>query len=1014
MEESSSRHLAIVGREKEFAELKEFLSGAVRGEGITVLVFGEPGIGKTRLVDEFKSFSGKEKIKVLAGAASSDSFRPFLVFSDALAGEVDYALFSEEEYASFSQIFVINRAGMLLAKASPESEDMDADIFAGMLSAVQDFVRDSFDQSGEKKAGLGKLEYGDMKILIEHGRHVFLTAVFRSQEHPEMREVLKRTLKQIEEKCGKTFENWSGKMSELEPVQDSVTALAGARFLVRKDMEGKKLENERLKLADRVLDTLAGLSGKQQIVMILEDMHWADESSLFVLQYLARNIKESKIMILCTARPERSAHLAKALEAMRADALLAELPLKKMEKPDIFSLIDSRYFPNDFPQAFKEQMFGTCAGNPFFIIELLKQMSADGHIKRTAGTFTLESEAYTVPTTVEEVVQKRLDALEPDAMALAEYVSCAGRSFDVKMLASFSSIPDSSSTFEKLKAASIVERQNGTASFCHALFQDSLYKSISARWKAVHHKAIGEYYETTYAGKQEDVLYELARHFALSGEHQKALSYCVKAGEKAEASYAMEKAAEFYEMALANLGKASGMMHKEEREFDLKMRLGNAHMLYGSLDKTLTTFEEIVSKCEDGALKATVYNKISQVREKKGNYKQALDEAVKGQGFVGKDSQLHWKLEIQKATILSRTGQYDESIAICRNVLSAIKDLDGYESDAGLAYNTLGMCHWYKGEFPHAMEAYGMSQRISEKKNDLFGIASCHNNIGILLQVQGDLENALGHHQKALAIREKIKSQHGIADSLNNIGLIYYDLARLDEALDIQLKSLKIRQKIGHMAGISLSYSNIGEIYRNKGELATAEDNYKKSLELKQKMGDKWGQAMCLNNLGVVYNERGEHGKAIDVYDKSIKICNEINTKEFLIHARLGKAEAMFLEGGLDQAMEIAEEAEKISRESGIKKPVYDSLALQGRMYARKGQWEKAEEKLTEAVSGFKEMKSETDVAIMQYHSGEMHLARKKKERAEKDLQSALASFRKLGLAHWQEKCEKAMKDIER
>ncbi|MFO7619408.1 MAG: AAA family ATPase, partial [Thermoplasmata archaeon] len=285
---------ALIGRDAELGILKQHLTDAISGKGSTILISGEPGIGKTALVEEFRKHAEAEGVRILSGAALSGSAHPFQVFSRALEGVTDKPLFEEQEYTSFTEIFAVNRAGLLLGKASSEEGGLDADIFAGMLSAVQDFVRDSFGQEG-KKAGLGRLEYGDMKILIEHGQHLFLTAVFSGNEHPDMRNTVTRTLKRIEESHGQLIEKWTGKMSEIEPIQDEITKLADARFLVRKDMEGVKLENERVRIADRVLETLLNIAEERAVALVLEDLHWADESSLFILDYLARNAPSGKL-----------------------------------------------------------------------------------------------------------------------------------------------------------------------------------------------------------------------------------------------------------------------------------------------------------------------------------------------------------------------------------------------------------------------------------------------------------------------------------------------------------------------------------------------------------------------------------------------------------------------------------------------------------------------------------------------------------------------------------------------
>ena len=207
---------------------------------------------------------------MLSGGAIADSASPFLMLSKALGSVLEKPIFEEQELKKFVKIFAVDRGGLLVAQASSEDEELDADIFAGMLSAVQDFVRDSFEQGGGKSAKLGRLEYGDMKILMEHGEKLFLTTVLKGGEHPNMKAEMKRTLQGIEENNREALENWGGDISELASIQEDVERLADIGFLVRRDLEGVTLENERLRIADEILEALKCLSDEKSIVIFLE------------------------------------------------------------------------------------------------------------------------------------------------------------------------------------------------------------------------------------------------------------------------------------------------------------------------------------------------------------------------------------------------------------------------------------------------------------------------------------------------------------------------------------------------------------------------------------------------------------------------------------------------------------------------------------------------------------------------------------------------------------------------
>jgi len=260
----------LVGRERELGEIGSGLKSALQGRGTTLLVTGEAGIGKTRLVQGALANAEKMGFRILSGACSPESARPFLPFAKALGA----SLFQAEEYVTFSQVLIIDDSGLLVTRASPkESEEVDSDIFAGMLTAVQNFVKDSF---GGKQGSLGRLEYGDMKILMERTRGALLVAIFRGEEHEEMRVMVKATAQRLGSLFGEVLANWGGREERAAPVTREAESLARARFLVRRNLEGLKLNAERAKISDQVLGMLTSNQSAAPAVLVVEDLQWAD------------------------------------------------------------------------------------------------------------------------------------------------------------------------------------------------------------------------------------------------------------------------------------------------------------------------------------------------------------------------------------------------------------------------------------------------------------------------------------------------------------------------------------------------------------------------------------------------------------------------------------------------------------------------------------------------------------------------------------------------------------------
>jgi alkylhydroperoxidase/carboxymuconolactone decarboxylase family protein YurZ len=175
----------VFGRDSEQRALTEALDGAAKGAGGALIVSGEAGIGKTALIDALKADANSMGFHVFAGAASADSLRPLLAFSRAFGEN----LAGGGSTITFSRVFAMDEKGALVASAARGAEADDGAI-AGMLTAIQSFVRDSFNSDGR----LGRLEYGGSTILSEHGEMLSIAAIVQGREHPDMAMHIRRAL----------------------------------------------------------------------------------------------------------------------------------------------------------------------------------------------------------------------------------------------------------------------------------------------------------------------------------------------------------------------------------------------------------------------------------------------------------------------------------------------------------------------------------------------------------------------------------------------------------------------------------------------------------------------------------------------------------------------------------------------------------------------------------------------------------------------------------------------------
>ncbi|MBI5000576.1 MAG: tetratricopeptide repeat protein [Euryarchaeota archaeon] len=987
----------IVGRESELATLSGRLDQALSGRGSTLIVTGEAGLGKTRLMEELRRSAGESGFRVLTGAAAAEAPNPFHLFQRALEGITDRPIFQEREHKTFSTVFAVDKSGALVARASPKgSGGLDAGAFTGTLSAVQNFAKDAFEAGEGKGAGLGRLEYGDLKIIIEHGRGIFIAAVFEGAEHPDMRTAVKGALKD----------------AEGGDAQAAVARLGGTGFLVRRELEGVKLESERIKIADSIAVSLAKVSRERPLLLVMEDLHWADESSLFVLGYLSRSVRSERILLVGTARPGEGAAFEKSFTAMRGEGAASELPLARLGAGSVESLVDQAFHPHAIPKAFIDRLAGQCEGNPFFVTELLRQIRDDGGISLKGGRNVLVREDYAIPSKVDDIVQRRLEALDADAMTLAEYASCIGREFERGAALSMPSLGEPEAALEKLRSSGIIVARNGGAEFTHALFQDAVYRSISPKWKASHHRSIGEHYERAHRGRLGDVAYELARHFSGAGEPAKAFEYSVLAGEKAEGAFAAEQAIRFYEQALSLLPKVFTDAEARARELRISGQLGDVALLSGNYDRARDAFARVIALSDDDETKAKMHRKRTIAYEKQGDFDGAQVEVARGISLVGDASLERWRLEAQLAFVMLRKTNYEEVVSHGERAVEMLSKMKGGESGLGVAYNALGSCSQHRCQFDRALEYYRNGIEVRKATGDEAGLAALYNNVGNLHSDKGEWGPALEYFQKSIATFERIGDPLSVAMVSNNTGSFFFARGDLKTSLEYYQKAMSLLERIGNQWGLSMIYGNIVHIYSKTGEFDKCREYNEKALAIRLRLGDAHGQVMSYVSMGEMEKKLNEHQEAERLFIKAIELSKSVGIGDYLPTAYCNLADTYIDLGRLDEAEGMCREGEILAKEAGMKAEQINVVSIRARAHAARGDYDQAEVGFGEAERLFGEMQLDLDAAQNHYEWAVMLARKGERERARGMLQKVLEMSEKNGWKFYADKSRKALMEI--
>jgi eukaryotic-like serine/threonine-protein kinase len=344
-------------------------------------------------------------------------------------------------------------------------------------------------------------------------------------------------------------------------------------------------EGARFRLFDVTSSFLVSAAKARPLVIVLDDLHAADEPSLLLLQFVARQLGESRLMIVGAYRdvdPTPTDPLRTTLVELAREPVARTLALAGLDEPDV-----ARFLELAAPEASAPDLapgvHAETEGNPLFVGEILRLLAAEHRLGEPATA------PLAIPQSVREVIGRRLRHLSYECNELLVLASVLGREFDLDALARIGgrerdAILELLDEATDARVVSEVPGAIGRMRFAHALIRDAAYHGQARSRRVQLHREVGEGLEALYASDLDPHLAELAHHFfeaAAGGDGQKAVAYARRAGSRAVELLAYEEAVRLYEMALEALGPDSAATARGRCELllalaDAKGRAGDS------------------------------------------------------------------------------------------------------------------------------------------------------------------------------------------------------------------------------------------------------------------------------------------------------------------------------------------------------------------------------------------------------------------------------------------------------
>ena len=333
-------------------------------------------------------------------------------------------------------------------------------------------------------------------------------------------------------------------------------------------------------------DLLAQASLSKPMVIVIEDVHWADSSTLEMLESLFGLAEHHRVLFVNVFRPgyeDTSDRLAKIVKEQHAGRLV-EIRLQALDAGQSDRLVANLLNIEGFPVHIREQLIERTGGNPFFVEEVVRSLIDEGAVELRRGKFeaTEKIESAVIPGSINEVIMARIDRLEEQTKDLLRTAAVIGRNFFHRILSrtaeSIDSLDERIGYLEDMQLIRHSRRmQEIEYLFKHALAQEAVYRSILLQKRKQMHLHVARAIESIFSDRMHEFFGMLAYHYSQAEDLEKAEEYLTKAGEAALESSASAEALEYYNEALKLYLKMMGSSADSEKVMMFETNIARAH-----------------------------------------------------------------------------------------------------------------------------------------------------------------------------------------------------------------------------------------------------------------------------------------------------------------------------------------------------------------------------------------------------------------------------------------------------
>lgn len=645
--------------------------------------------------------------------------------------------------------------------------------------------------------------------------------------------------------------------------------------------------SDRVRAFGAVHSLIRTLTGRGPVVLCLEDLHAADEATLQLFHYLARQTRRLPFVLLATYRSDEAPAdqpLAQTLAAMVRERLVQQVRLPSLGRSETDRLL-SMLLAGSPSEALGESLYATTGGNPLFVEQLVLALSETGQIHQRAGVWHGTAELHGAPQIVREVIAQRLARLAASCREMLAMASVLGQSFEHKvLLAAVEPVtePVLLRDLDLAIGAHVLQETSSGYAFRHGLLREAVYWDLSAPRRMLLHAHAGELLERLRGDHAGDYAAELAHHFSLAGEspqiRSKTLHYSMLAGKRAAdlSSYAES---------LVHFGRASEIIEGDAARDEIEVYLealrgrGRAESQMAKYADSAASFRKILALSNDPIQRGFARQVLAFSLNHAGAFREVIDECEAGLAEVAGvegPAAMRIRVTLQQliAVVWYAQGRFQDVLRLGRQIES---DATGAGPRARqYAHFVIAWGHMGMGQVTQAVEQYELAVKEAALDGDKADLALAYQNLGLENYLSGRFAEAHEHLARALSLFHDSASELRAASTLHALCRVWVAEGEHLRARE-SLRQALDQEVEGHVRWAADAHHILGTIEVLCAEWEAAAASFEQALEGRERAGHLPGTIEAIIGLGFVDQCVGRWREALDKYSEGVALAKRMD-----------------------------------------------------------------------------------------------------------------------------------------